>query len=356
MKIEEKKSELFVKLQKAVELELSTIPPYLMAMFSIQPETNVASSVIIRSVFMEEMLHLTLAANIFSATGGKVSLGKGDIPSYPLELEFRGQNFKDRELNIHLEAFSKSAISTFMQIELPDNFAPTKSQMEKSELEISGFTIGDFYREINQDLIHLCEEFGEKAVFSGNPQHQISEQYYWHGGGRPIVVTNLEAASQAIDVITDQGEGASGSLFDGDKHIFDQPAEVAHYFRFNEIDKQRYYKPTDQIHDDPSGEPLPVNYEQVFPIKTDCKSTDYESDAQLQALNRKFNARYSLMLAQLEEGFNGNPAVFYTAIMNGMHGLPSIAQTMVQLPIKGDPEKQNGAPTFEWVSPDLNLT
>lgn len=353
MKIEEKKAELFSKLQKAVELELSTIPPYLTAMFSIHPEKNTASSVIIRSVFMEEMLHLTLAANVFSATGGSVRLGKDNIPSYPLELEFRGQSFKDRELDIHLEAFSKSAISTFLQIELPDGFAPTKSKKAKPELEISGFTIGDFYRDIKKDLANLCEEFGEKAVFSGNPQHQISEQYYWHGGGRPIVVTSLEAASQAIDVITDQGEGAAGSLFDGDKHIFEQPPEVAHYFRFNEIFMERYYKPTDKVHDDPSGESLPVNYDEVFPIKTDCKRTDYEADLQLKALNEKFNAKYSLMLKQLEEGFNGNPAVFYTAIMNGMHGLPQIAQMMVQLPIKGNPENRNGAPTFEWIAPEL---
>ena len=120
-----------------------------------------------------------------------------------------------------------------------------------------------------EDLASLCKDVGEKAVFSGDPTHQISEQYYWHGGGRPIVIADLDSASRAIDVIKDQGEGAAGSLFDGDKQFFGQPAEVAHYFRFNEIYKQRHYKSTDKVHDEPSGDALQVNYEQVFPIKND---------------------------------------------------------------------------------------
>nr|MCU0322110.1 ferritin-like protein [Chitinophagaceae bacterium] len=45
-------------LQVAIELEHSTIPPYLCALYSIKEGTNVAASQIIRSVVIEEMLHM----------------------------------------------------------------------------------------------------------------------------------------------------------------------------------------------------------------------------------------------------------------------------------------------------------
>ena len=65
-------------LQVAIELEHATIPPYLYALYSIAPGTNQAAASIIRSVVLEEMLHLTLAANILNAVGGEPML---DDPS-----------------------------------------------------------------------------------------------------------------------------------------------------------------------------------------------------------------------------------------------------------------------------------
>ncbi len=356
MTLFEQKKSVLTKLQKAVELELTTIPPYLMAFFSIKPGTNIESADIIRSVFMEEMLHLTLAGNILSSLSGKVCLGKDNIPVYPVKLEFDGKNFQDREIDIHLGPFSKSSVFTFMQIELPSGWKAPDSTTSKDDVIISGYTIGEFYNEIKSELTQLCEEFGEKEVFSGDPSHQISEEFYWKGGGKPIVVTKLKDALKAIDVICDQGEGSAISIFDGDESYFGQPDEVAHYFRFNEIYMGRYYSKTDKPHEDPTGERFVVDYDQVFPIKTDCKSSDYESDPQLKAMNDKFNATYSMMLSQLEEGFRGNPHVFYTAIMHGMRGLSPIAQTMAQIPIKNDPENRTAAPSFEWSSTGISIS
>ena len=58
-------------LQTALEVELSTVPPYLCALYSIKPGANPESSRLIRSVVMEEMLHMTLVANLLNAVGGK---------------------------------------------------------------------------------------------------------------------------------------------------------------------------------------------------------------------------------------------------------------------------------------------
>ena len=46
-------------LQWAIELEHSTIPPYLCALYSIEPGRNLEAVEVISSVVVEEMLHLT---------------------------------------------------------------------------------------------------------------------------------------------------------------------------------------------------------------------------------------------------------------------------------------------------------
>jgi hypothetical protein len=346
-----KKERLLDNLQKAIVLELATLPPYLTAMWSIHPGTNREASSVIRSVFMEEMLHMTLAGNILSAIGGKPSLGPETIPKYPLELEMFSPRKGERVLDVHLARFSPATMETFMQIELPANMTSPHVLAAAPEIVLPGFTIGEFYGVIKDLLQTLNDEIGSAALFNGNPRHQISEEFYWKGGGHPVVVTSLETALEAIDVITEQGEGADGSLFDGDRHFFGQPEEVAHYFRFKQIVAGRYYAPTDSIFSEPSGAPLPVDFGAVFPIKADCVHADFASSPALSAMSEKFNAGYTMMLQQLMEGFAGNPPVFYTAIMNGMLGLSDVAREMVRIPIPGDPEQQHAAPTFQWTDP-----
>ncbi len=81
MSKEEKKKAIIEKLQTAVELEWATIPPYLVAYYSLRPEKNREPASIIKSVFMQEMLHLVLAANILSAMGSGARLGAQNIPT-----------------------------------------------------------------------------------------------------------------------------------------------------------------------------------------------------------------------------------------------------------------------------------
>jgi hypothetical protein len=61
-------------LQDAIEIEHATIPPYFTAWLSIMEGHNKEASDIIKSVMLEEMLHLTLAANILNAVGGHPNL------------------------------------------------------------------------------------------------------------------------------------------------------------------------------------------------------------------------------------------------------------------------------------------
>ena len=56
-------------LQAAVELAAPVIPPYLCALYSMHPTGNERAKLIIRSVVVEEMLHMILAANVLNAVG-----------------------------------------------------------------------------------------------------------------------------------------------------------------------------------------------------------------------------------------------------------------------------------------------
>jgi Ferritin-like len=57
-------------LQWALELEHSTIPPYPCALYSIREDANREDAEVVRSVFVEEMLHMMLIANALNAVGG----------------------------------------------------------------------------------------------------------------------------------------------------------------------------------------------------------------------------------------------------------------------------------------------
>ena len=73
--------------QTAVELEHSTIPPYLCALYSMDAEKNAFAYQAIQGVVMEEMLHMIQAANILTAIGGAPELYSPKfIPEYPTYL------------------------------------------------------------------------------------------------------------------------------------------------------------------------------------------------------------------------------------------------------------------------------
>ena len=174
---------LHERLHKAVELEFATIPPYLTAAFSIFPKANRDPFEIIHSVYMEEMLHLVLAANVLNAIGGKIKFNAHNVPKYPHRLEFEGKRFKGREFDVNLEKLSKPAINTFMKIELPDYWPdpePTMKMVEETVIE--GDTIGDFYEQISRDLSGLCKEIGEDQIFVGSENDQVGQDFYSENG------------------------------------------------------------------------------------------------------------------------------------------------------------------------------
>lgn len=124
-------------LQWEIELEHSTIPPYLCALYSIEPARDLEAIEVISSVVVEELLHLTLAANLLNAVGGRPQLATPKmLPGYPRPLPH-----SDRSFEISLFRFGPEAIESFLKIEKP---SPRIDHPEGDNYE----TIGQFYQAI----------------------------------------------------------------------------------------------------------------------------------------------------------------------------------------------------------------
>ena len=254
------KQTLLTWLQTALELELATIPPYMVALLSIQLPGNRASAEIIRSVMIEEMLHLVLIANVINAIGGAPRINQAAVPSYPLQMQFEGKPFADRRFAIDLAPFSAAAISTFLRIELPHR--PPQLELLEARLIVPALTIGEFYGRIVSLLAQLD---GRGSLFTGDPTRQIGEDFYWSGGGVITKVTDLRTAKAALELVINQGEGAPAPDSPRDAKL-SHPLAMGHYFRFREIEAGRRFVDGDDPFGSPTAESISVDYSAVYPI------------------------------------------------------------------------------------------
>ena len=327
-------------LQWALELEHSTIPPYLCALYSIREDANAAAAELVRSVFMEEMLHMTLVANVLNAVGGAPAVDTPRmLPTYPAFLPHSNRGFE-----VSLEKFSPRAVETFIRIERPDQH---HGLPEDDEFE----TIGQFYEAIEFGLRRLCAEAGAAALFCGDPARQVTDELYYGGSGRIITVTGLESALAALGEVVEQGEGLQHQeVWDGDRSMFHpEREEVAHYFRFAEIAAGRRFCRGDTPQTGPTGESLTVDWNAVHPMRANPRSADYPDGTQARALLDEFNRSYSSLLHLLERCYNGSPRLL--AVATGlMYGLREQAIQLMALP-SGDGTTTVG-PSFEYVPPE----
>ncbi|WP_280339648.1 ferritin-like domain-containing protein [Nocardia neocaledoniensis] len=327
-------------LQWAIELEHATIPPYLCALYSLVPGRNAEAAQVISSVFVEEMLHLALAANLLNAVGGAPQLDAPQLlPEYPHSLPHG-----DPSVRISLLPFGPAALEQFARIEKPASVeAPPEPQ---------GYhTIGQFYAAIESGLRTLTDTLGEDAVFCGDPHRQLAEMHFNSGGGQVIPVHDLKSALAALAEIVEQGEGAAHTqVWDGDKDVFHpERDQVAHYYRFVELTERRRFQPGDTPQTGPTGEPIALDLDGVLPMRPNPRSGDYPEGSPVRLAQQEFDNTYCLLLYLLEDTFNGNPAQM-REVVGAMYALKSQAQALMTMP-SGDGRTTAG-PTFEYVPPE----
>lgn len=153
-------------LQWAIQVELSTIPTYLYAMYSIDDQDAEAYR-LIRSVAVEEMLHAALAANILVAVGGQPRFYDEDVmPSYPMDLPHH-----DPPIWMNLERCSPEFVERVcLPIEHPK---ASDAVPEDDDYE----TIGQFYLAIEEAV----KELNEDGTLFDEPQvaRQLADPGYY---------------------------------------------------------------------------------------------------------------------------------------------------------------------------------
>lgn len=330
---------LRVHLQWAIELEHATVPSYLCALYSLDPVRNAEAADIVHSVFLEEMLHLALAANLLNAIGGRPVLDDPALlPRYPRRLPH-----SEPPIEVPLVPFGREAIELFLTIERPcASTAPPQSD---------GFeTIGQFYEAIKRAFVSLCERLGETAVFSGDPARQLSDRRFRGGPGRIFAVHDLDTALAALRLVVEQGEGvAHVEVWDGDHDMFHPELDaVGHYYRFRQLLAGRRFRRGDTPLTGPTGDAIAVDWKAVRPMRPNPRLADHPEGSEVRDAQRAFNIAYCTVLHLLEQTFDGHPEQLERAIP-AMFALKAHAETVMTLP-RADGAGVAG-PTFEYVAP-----
>lgn len=197
-------------LQTAMQLEFSTIPPYLCAQWSINADPGGVGDMI-GNIVVQEMYHFALAGNMLTAIGGMPSIANAAfIPNYPTNVLPGGI---PQKLAVDLKPLTPDQAQVFMQIEYPE-FPPVAFAAGPA-------TIGAFYETIAQGITTI------------NPT--INPSAFAVNSGEATPIRSVADALAAISLIKGEGEGTMGSP--------DQPPvgnrTFAHYYLFKEIFTQR---------------------------------------------------------------------------------------------------------------------
>ncbi|XP_035665589.1 uncharacterized protein LOC118408838 [Branchiostoma floridae] len=392
-------------LQNAIELEWSTIPVYLNAHFSLKDKQgkNKQVSEMMRDILVNEMHHMSLAANILNAIGGFPVLNDlSRAPRYPGPLPAGCLP----DLTVSLQKMSKDHIeNVFMAIETPEcdhavrkfhgDLIKAASQKESNErLQMSvtpkfpglqekckeekgtynPTTIGAIYiHKILCPMLKLELEGDRKvSIFTKDHSRQVEH---------PFKVTNLTTAIKAIAYIVSQGEGGDPcnpfvySDFRDDDYKKQNKEEPSHYYKFAEIAKGK--EVTVQLNDqdnpacplnDPDcnyfspcsagtcdnairfinkPEKPYFNEDAVWNIIPNPTTGIYPPGSVARKLSDEFNEIYVDLMQCLHDAVNGQPQKLQRCVVCKMHQLKEKGDILVQTPIipGGD---VNASPTYEF--------
>jgi hypothetical protein len=312
--------ELRTALTNAIALELSTIPPYLTALFSIKPGANAAAGAIIRSVAIEEMLHLSLACNLINAVGGRPELPAA-VVRYPSELPMGIGDEPGKPFVVALARLSEHSIRTFMTIEEPEHPLHFPVRKLRGAERADYHTIGEFYLAVRKLMIDLGE-----AIFTGPQDRQVTG---WVGSDYLHAICNVDDATKAIDLIVDQGEGTTTSPAAN-------PEELAHYYRFEQIHRHQTLIPDPGVPEGYEwGEPaVGLADNGVWPMLDNPPDVPLPDGSPVARVSDQFDATYTALINELQRTFDGSPHAFGSAVAQ-MHALRLEAARLVPLEVPG---------------------
>lgn len=334
------KAQLQQAAQLAIQVEFTTIPAYLTALYSI---TDTASNAYqtLRSVAMEEMFHVNQAANILVGLGGFPKFTGHYAPSYPGYLPHA--NPKTTPLVGLFRASPEVFENVFAAIETP---APADALPEGDNYN----TIAQLYEALKQGV----HKFNGNPFDSATLSRQRTDIYLGKFGGDVLTVVDKSSFDQAVIQIVKQGEGTVplsaplepiqqygaynhyGTRTDGTYGpILGTPFELSHFKKFRQVAMDS------------------ANFPNTLPILSNPCSEDYSNPLAKQ-LDTDFNDYYSFMLEAFELTFSEKDGSdwYFWIVLNIMHQiLPNLARSLMTTPIfkNGDANVgPNASPTWTY--------
>jgi hypothetical protein len=283
-------------LQKAVELEMSTIPPYLYAAWSIDANQDPSGTRdVIVDIAKEEMVHMGIACNLLASIGGQPTIVRA-APRYPTHLP----QHVHKGLQVALEPLSRDLLlRTFMAIE-----EPATHLVDDPDFVPSGSTlIGEFYDAVQ----HAFE--ARSHGFSAARQIDLDGSFFKGA----FVVANLDDVRAGIGLIKRQGEGTSAAPFENRA----DPEELAHFYQFGEI-----------AHGHRLTRTAPFTYTGDA-VQMPAVRTVAPADPTAPAATQ-FNRLYSDLLGDLERAWDGGGSDALGAAVGKMFALGGAAERMIR--------------------------
>jgi len=348
-------------LQQAIEIEIATLPTYLSTYYSINrtpkqkpitaeftklfldkgdSEQDAVTKAVeystkimvfankaganIMSVVVEEMLHMSLASNVKQALFGNPELIGKSPAIWPAYLAGH-----DPQFPINRAKLSHDQLETFKLIESPKPF--DKKVLGATALPY--LTIGDFYKGI-EDCIN--EFYCDKECYHGDRPQLIPDRGYYAqnnidtlyydkkhkpvfenaaDAGGLVHVFDKDSALKALEIIVEQGEGATELCTKNSEYDDKSDHELAHYDKFFLLQKElgeinREFK-------DVFGDKMDVEKHFIYNFADNAVTTDYP--ATIQAVSTLTNAMYAYLFIMSQACYRADSHTQYEIFMFGIH-------------------------------------
>ncbi|WP_236653339.1 ferritin-like domain-containing protein [Streptacidiphilus melanogenes] len=286
-------------LQVAVELELSTLPPYLCGWWSVKDRDSEAAQ-LIRRIVDDEMYHLGVVCNLLVAVGGRPRI-RDAAPVYPGPLPGGVRP----GVTVRLSGLTPSLVhDVMMAIEAPET--PLARDV--------GLTIGAFYgglQDAFQNVAPGLSTDGQLAVRIGADDL--------------VPIADLDAVAQSIETVREQGEGTSASPEDAS-----QDDHLAHYYAFAEIYHGRRLVQSGDAWGF-TGEAVP--FPDARPMAEVPTGGWPDPSPQVGQLLDVFDSTYATVLGSLDSAWAGGGPASLDAAVRAMRALESPAVQLMELPL-----------------------
>lgn len=309
-------------LKLAAQLEFSTIPPYLVALWCVIDENHSVARTL-RTIVHEEMLHMALANNMLSAIGGVPQLTGSASPLYPGPLP----GGVHPELVVELSGLTDKSLEVFLEIERPLVRVPVENVEQPTPPEVDS-TISEFYETVLRTLNELTPEFLTTRQIAGPLA--------------PMVISGPEDCEKAVQLILTQGEGGHGVPFDTGAE------DLAHYYRFLEVKLGHRLVWNETLRILQKAEP--VRAPSVYPVAAPpAQGWGRAAPPRIRWLSTEFNRLYSELLELLEQSWLEGGQRAFLGALERMFGMQELAREMVRTP---GPGGAGYAPEFRYMSPE----